>query len=96
MASSIRRPRSEKLLLQGVVLRLLPADADPQPDPPAGQQVEGADLLCHQDGLALGEDQHLARQADPLGDGGQLGHQHDRLEDRHLGWIPGAGPIVCR
>src|SRR5205085_1930233 len=47
-------------LAEGLVLDGVPADADPEPQPAAAEQVDLGGLLGHQHGLPLRQDQHTA------------------------------------
>src|ERR1700677_5107571 len=52
-----------KFLVEANELHLVPANADPQPKPASAQHVEAGGLLGDQNGLPLGQDEHLRREA---------------------------------
>ena len=68
-----------EILVQADELHLVPADADAEPEPPAGQHVEARRLLRHQHRLALRQDQHADGEADTLRAAGEEPEQHERI-----------------
>ena len=67
------------------VLRVVPSDADRQPEPAAAQDVELGGLLGHERRLALGKDQHACEELQVLGDGGEVREQREHLVELVLG-----------
>jgi hypothetical protein len=71
-------PRFERRA-ERVVLRRVPADAEPHPQPFVAQQIEGRELLRREEGLALRKHQHSGHEPQPLGRGGGVPEQHEGL-----------------
>ena len=71
-----------KVLPERLVLDVVPADPDSEAKPAAGQEVNIGSLACHERSLALREDQDAGGEADPLGDGGQVGEHYERVVER--------------
>jgi len=67
---------------QAFVLHVVPAGADGQHEPAAGQHVHLGGLLGHQGGLPLGQDEHGGPELDGRGAGGEEAEQHERLVER--------------
>ena len=66
-----------------LVLHLVPADADAEPELAAGQHVDLRRLLGHEHGLALREDEHAGYQLE-VGDRGEVSEQREHLVERRL------------
>ena len=64
---------------KGFVLDVIPANTNPEPQPPAAEDVDLGGLLGHQGGLALPQDQHPGHQLHALRAGGQIAAQHKRF-----------------
>ena len=73
-----------KVLTQGFVLDLAPADANAQSKPTSGQQVDIGGLARHECRLALRQDQDPGRKPDALGDASQISEHHERIMKRIL------------
>ncbi len=76
-----------EVLVEGLVLHPVPADADTEPHPAAGEEVELGDLLRHQRGLALGEEQDRGGQFEGGGGAADEAEQHE-------GFVHGGGVEV--
>jgi pimeloyl-ACP methyl ester carboxylesterase len=68
---------SERLVLDGV-----PADADAQSQPAAGQEGYIGCLPCHECRLPLGKDQDAGDKTDSLGETRQIAEHHKRVMER--------------
>ena len=68
-----------EILVEAGELDLVPADADPEPEPPAAQHIERRRLLGDQRRLALRQDQDARGEADALGAAGEKAEQHKRV-----------------
>ena len=87
-------PVSE-VLPQGLVLDVVPADADAEPEAPGGQHVDLGSLLGDQCGLPLRQHEHPGHQLDPLGQAGEIAEQDEGLVERVTGIVgttPAGGP----
>ena len=71
-----------EVLPEGLVLDPVPADADTEAEPSAGQQVDVGRLPRNERSLALREDEDAGGEADPLGDAGQVGEHHEWVVER--------------
>ena len=80
------------ILPQGLVLHLVPAHADAQPQPAAGQHIHFGGLLGDQGGLALGQDDDAGAHFNLFGNGGQIAEHHERLVE-HIVLVVGAVPL---
>ena len=72
------RSRAE-LLAQTLVLDIVPADSDSQPQAFAREQIHIGGLLRHQRRLSLGQDQHAGDEVELLGHGGRESEQDKRV-----------------
>ena len=72
-------PAPAERLAEGLVLLLVPADAEAEPQAAAGEEVDLCRLLRGERGLALGEDHDPGRQLDALRGGGEEPEEHERL-----------------
>src|SRR4051812_40150452 len=70
ICSAWRAPGAE-VLAEGLVFDGAPADADPEAQAAAGEQIDIGGLPCHERGLALREDQDPGGELEAFGDGGQ-------------------------
>jgi len=66
-----------KVLPEGLVLDVVPADPYSEAKPAAGKKVNIGRLACHERGLALRKDQDAGGEADPFGNTGQVGEHHE-------------------
>ena len=66
-AASLDPPR---ILPEGLVLDVVPADPDPEAKPTAREEVNIGRLARHERRLALRKDEDPGSKADPLGDAG--------------------------
>ncbi len=73
--------RGSEVLAQGLVLDPVPADAEAEPEPARGQQVDLGGLLGQQGGLALGRDDDAGDQLQ-RGQRGEVAEHHERLVER--------------
>src|SRR5438132_13350200 len=89
-----RLPRLWKFSLWPVNSTSLQPNADPEPDPAAGQQAERGRLLRHQDRLALRQDQHTHGKADLAGAAGYKAKQHKRVVIRVGGGADAAAAVI--
>src|SRR5262249_24738478 len=85
-------PRVE-ILVEGLVLDVVPADAHAEAQAPASQHVHSRGLLGHQRGLALGQDHDAGDQLELLGTGAQEPEQTEHLVAGALG---GRRPSVSK
>ena len=76
------------------VFHVVPADADAEPDAPAGQDIHLRGLLGDQPGLPLRQDQHAAGQADGFGDGCEVGHCREGFMER-IGFVINRLPVAA-
>ena len=76
------RAAGAEVLPEGLVLDVVPADADTEAQPTAGQEIDIGRLPCDERGLALRKDQDPGRELDALGDPGQIGEHHERIVER--------------
>ena len=60
-----------EIFIEADELDRVPADPDPETESSAAQHVKRGGLLCDEYRLALGEDQHLGRELDIPGTGGE-------------------------
>ena len=60
-----RRPRFAEVLAERLELDVVPAEADAEPEPPAGEQVDLGGLLGDERGLPLGQDEHAGDELEP-------------------------------
>lgn len=58
----------------------VPAEAQPEREPAAGEMVERGDLLGQGDRVVLGDERDARAEPEPLGDGGGLAEGHERVE----------------
>ena len=77
-------PSGTKVLSQGFVLDLAPADANAQSKPTSRQQVDISGLACHERRLTLRQDQDSRGEPDALGDASQISEHHERVVKRIL------------
>ena len=73
-----------EVVAQGLVLRLLPANAEAQAQAAAGQGVQGRRLLGGQHRVALRQYEDLGAKPDPGGACRHVAEGGERLHDRHL------------
>ena len=73
-----------EVLAECLVLDMVPAYADPQPQAAPGQDVDLGRLLGDQRGLALGGYQDARYELDPLREAGQVPEEHHGLVE-HVG-----------
>ena len=66
-----------KVLPEGLVLDVVPANPDSQPQPPAGQKFNISCLARHERRLALRKYQDPRGETDSLGDGSQMSKHHE-------------------
>ena len=66
-----------EVLPEGVVLDVVPAHPDAKAETLSRKQVEVGDLLCHQRGLTLRENDDARRKLDPFGLSRQVGKEHE-------------------
>ena len=74
-----------------VVLHVVPADPDAEPDAPGREEGERGDLLGDQRGLALRQHQDIGHQLEPARPN-EGGEEHERLEER-VAAVVEAGPV---
>src|SRR5262249_10917239 len=89
--AAIAKALAERLELHGV-----PADADAEAEPPAGEDVDLRRLLGDERGLALGQDDDASDELDAPGDRGAETEQNERLVERVLVGelaVPASRPI---
>jgi len=72
-------PAVTEVLVQGLELDRVPADADAEPRPSPVEDIELGGLLGDERGLALREDEDRGRELDPLGDRREVGEEEERL-----------------
>ena len=82
ICSSCAGAAGTEVLTEGLVLDVVPADADAEAQPAAGQEIDVGRLPGHERGLALRQDQDPGGEPDPLGDAGQMGEHHERVVER--------------
>jgi hypothetical protein len=68
-----------EVFVQRVVLDVVPACADAQPQPPTRKDVDFRGLLCNQCRLALRKDDDSGDKLDTLRHSGEVAEQHERL-----------------
>jgi len=73
-----------KILPKPVIFDIVPAGADPQPQPAARQDVEVGGLLGGKRGLALRQDDDAGDELDPLGHASEIAERDERLVERVL------------
>ena len=76
-----------EILVQPDELHLVPAHADPKPEPALAQHVQACRLLRHQSGLALGDDQHAGGEPQSRRQTRQIAQQNERVVEQILGGI---------
>ena len=79
----MRRPRSPNVLAERLVLDRVPADADAEAEPAAGEQVDLGRLLGDERGLALRQDDDPGDELE-LRARGEVAEQHERLVERRV------------
>ena len=89
----LRLPRAAgvKVLAQGLVLHVIPADAHSQPQPAAAEHIALGRLLGHQGGLTLPEDQDCRNQLNGSGDSRKVAKEHKGLVEhaiQHIAALP--------
>src|SRR4029453_11215906 len=78
-----------EVLVQGLVLDVVPADAHTQAQAPAREDVHRRGLLGHQRGLALGQDDDAGHELEALSERSEVAEQDEDLVERALvgvGW----------
>src|SRR4051794_3238599 len=73
---------SAEVLAESVVLDVVPANAQPETESPAGEEIDIGRLSCHERGLALRNDQDPGRETDSLGDAREIAEHHKRVVER--------------
>ena len=80
-------PPVAEVLVQGLELDRVPADADAEAHAPATEDVELGRLLGDERGLALREDEDGGRELDALGDRREVGEEQERLVEHPVARI---------
>ena len=73
-----------EVLVQGLVLDMIPADAHAESQAPAGEDVHRRGLLGHQRSLALGQDDDAGDQLEALSAGAEVAEQNEDLVEGAL------------
>src|SRR5207245_7710861 len=66
-----------EVLVQGLVLDMIPADAHAESQAPSGEDVHRRGLLGHQRSLALGQDDDAGDQLEALSAGAEVAEQNE-------------------
>src|SRR5207302_3400350 len=85
-----------ELLAEGVDRDGIPADGDPEPEPPAAEDVHGRGLLGDEGRLALGQDEDAGDELDAPGDRGEEAEEDQRLVELvavRVRPLEAAGPV---
>ena len=85
--AAVREVLAERLELDEV-----PAEADPEPEAPAGENVDLGGLLGDERGLPLREDEHAGDELEPGNDSGEVAEEDEDLVEHVLGRV-WAGPL---